>query len=43
MKLEKAPLTVAADNVVENCLAVKEEEVVTILTDIGSEQRVREL
>jgi leucyl aminopeptidase (aminopeptidase T) len=41
MKIEKAPLTVAADNVVENCLAVKEGEVVTILTDFGNEQRVR--
>jgi hypothetical protein len=35
MGLEKPPLAIAADNVIENCLAVKEGEVVTVLTDIA--------
>jgi leucyl aminopeptidase (aminopeptidase T) len=34
-------LTIAADNVNENCLAVKEGEVVTVLTDIADEERVK--
>jgi leucyl aminopeptidase (aminopeptidase T) len=41
MELEKLPIGVAADNVIENCLAVKEREVVTVLTDNASEERVK--
>jgi leucyl aminopeptidase (aminopeptidase T) len=41
MELQKPPLAIAADNVIENCLAVKEGEVVTVLTDIANEERVK--
>jgi len=41
MALQKPPLAIAADNVIENCLAVKEGEVVTVLTDIANEERVK--
>src|SRR5271165_6488468 len=41
MELEKPPLAIAADNVIENCLAVKEGEIVTVLTDIANEERVK--
>jgi leucyl aminopeptidase (aminopeptidase T) len=41
MKTEKPPLAIAADNVVENCLGVKDGEVVVVLTDIANEERMR--
>jgi leucyl aminopeptidase (aminopeptidase T) len=41
MKTEQPPLAIAADNVIENCLGVKDGEVVTVLTDIADEERVQ--
>ena len=41
MELEKPPLAIAADNVIENCLAVKEGEVVTVLTPSANEERMK--
>jgi hypothetical protein len=41
MKTEQPPLAIAADNVIENCLGVKDGEVVTVLTDTADEERVR--
>jgi leucyl aminopeptidase (aminopeptidase T) len=41
MKTEKPPLAIAADNVIENCLAVKDGEVVAVLTDSADEERVK--
>jgi leucyl aminopeptidase (aminopeptidase T) len=41
MKTEQPPLAIAADNVIENCLAVKEGEIVTVLTDVADEERVK--
>jgi aminopeptidase len=41
MKTEQPPLAIAADNVIENCLGVKDGEVVAVLTDIADEERVK--
>jgi hypothetical protein len=41
MKTEQAPLALAADNVIANCLGVKNGEVVTVLTDTADEQRMK--
>jgi leucyl aminopeptidase (aminopeptidase T) len=41
MKTEKPPLVIAADNVIENCLRVKDGEVVAVLTDTADEERVK--
>jgi aminopeptidase len=41
MKTEQTPLAIAADNVIENCLGVKDGEIVTVLTDIADEERVK--
>jgi leucyl aminopeptidase (aminopeptidase T) len=41
MELKKPPLAIAADNVIENCLAVKQGEVVTVLTDSANEERMK--
>jgi aminopeptidase len=41
MKTEQRPLAIAANNVIENCLGVKDGEVVTVLTDIADGERVK--
>jgi leucyl aminopeptidase (aminopeptidase T) len=41
MGSEKTQLSAAADNVIEKCLAVKEGEVVTVLTDVANEERLK--
>jgi aminopeptidase len=41
MKTEQPPLAIAADNVIENCLGVKNGEVVTVLTDTADEDRLK--
>jgi aminopeptidase len=41
MKTEQPPLAIAADNVIENCLGVKNGEVVTVLTDTADEERMK--
>jgi aminopeptidase len=41
MKTEQPPLAIAADNVIENCLGVKDGEVVTVLTDTADKTRMK--